>query len=102
MRTTTVVFRFDPETSALVLEKKVEILRRGPKPPLEDFLQEHGASATTNTIVSENVSFENGTRTVVRAWDNIELATAWIELTNTYQTTSSYPGHVVSAQVDPE
>jgi hypothetical protein len=102
MRTTTVVFQFDPETSAQVLDKKVELLRRGPKTPLDNFFLEHGVSATTNTIVSEDVSFENSLRTVVRSWDTVELATAWIALTNAHQTTSAYPGHVISAQVDPE
>ena len=99
MRTTTVVFKFDPEPLQ-TLSTKVTIFRDVDKPPLINFCNTQGISS--DNLVSEDVDYDACLRTVVRSWPDLATATGWIELINAYQTTSAYPGHVISAQVDPE
>ena len=99
MRTTTVVFQFDPEPLQ-TLSTKVANFRDVDKPPLINFCNTQGISS--DNLVSEDVDYDACLRTVVRSWPDLATATGWLEVINTTPRISEYPGIVISTQVDPE
>jgi hypothetical protein len=77
-----------------------------PKQILIDFLQASGLPTDIDNLVSltveHNIDQRNGTRTVVRSWDTLELATGWVAAVNAAETEWGYPGKVVSIVINPE
>ena len=101
MRTTTVVFRFAPESSQEVLSTKAADYIARTSPALNEFASQYNTSI--DNLVSEDVNHETCLRTVVRSWPTVDVATAWVTASlNATWLTDEYPGVVLSAQVDPE
>lgn len=102
MRTTTVVYKFNPESSPESLATKAAAFIANLSPVLSKFADRH--STSTDNLVRETVDHETCLRTVVRTWPSLEVATAWVavSLQTNLWLTNDYPGMVISAQVDPE
>jgi len=102
MRTTTIVFKFTAEPSQEVLATKAAIFNARIKPVLVNFFTLHGIS--DDNLVSETVDHETCLRTVVRTWPSLEVATEWVAASLEARSwlTDSFPGTIISAQVDPE
>jgi hypothetical protein len=101
MPTTTVVFRFTYQDSQEVMAETVREFTLKSKPPLLEFFQAQGIPTDTDNLVSETIDYDTGTRTVVRSWDTLEIANAWLETMQTVPTSLTYPGNITSSQVDP-
>ena len=101
MRTTTVVFKFIPESSQELLSTKAADYITKTSPVLREFASHYNTSI--DNLVSEDVNHETCLRTVVRSWPTVDVATAWVTASlNATWLTDEYPGVVISAQVDPE
>jgi len=102
MRTTTVVFKFDPAPSAEHLAATAAAYQANVSPVLSHFAFLH--KADPDNLVSLTVDHETCLRTVVRSWPDSDIANAWIttSLEGLLWLTNDFPGTIISAQVDPE
>jgi hypothetical protein len=101
MPTTTVVFKFTPESSQQALDEKFAIFNAQPKRTLHFVFEQYGL--TEDNLVSDTVDAEKSLRTVVRSWSNDTIAKAFIDVSlgAMYAFGDAYPGKIISAQVDP-
>jgi len=101
MPTTTVVFKFTPESSQQALDEKIAIFNAQPKRTLQFVFEQYGL--TEDNLVSDTVDAEKSLRTVVRSWSNDTIAKAFIDVSlgAMYAFGDAYPGKIISAQVDP-
>jgi hypothetical protein len=102
MRTTTIVFKFNPESSPESLAARAADYSANLSPVLSQFAALH--SISTDNLVSQTVDHETCLRTVVRSWPDAGVAAAWVDtsLQTKLWLTNDYPGMIISAQVDPE
>jgi hypothetical protein len=102
MRTTTVVFKFNPEPSAEDLASRSAAYQAILSPVLSQFATLHDVS--TDNLVSLTVDHETCLRTVVRSWPDSDIAAAWVytSLQTKLWLTDDFPGMIISAQVNPE
>lgn len=100
MRTTTIVFKFNPEASQELLDAKIAHFNSLPKEVLTEFCALH--STSEDNLVSEDINRDTCLRTVVRSWPDLATAMAFVQAHMNDPQKTSYPGVIVSAQVDPE
>ena len=98
MPTTTVVFKLIPGDEIYHEPMKDSLVQTNP------VFSNHGI-ATSNKI-SDTMDIENSLRTVVRTWPSVSAATEFVASLQAEHTTTSdsasFPGRLISAQVDPE
>jgi hypothetical protein len=114
MRTTTVVYKFDPAPSAEHLAATAAAYQEYVSPVLSHFAFLHNLvsiadpdnlhKADPDNLVSLTVDHETCLRTVVRSWPDSDIANAWIttSLETKLWLNNDFPGMIISAQVDPE
>jgi len=91
MRTTTVVWKFEEDTSHPpeffeILNAKLETI----KAKLIEL-----CGSYDNNVVSEQIDATTNSKALVRSWPDLATATAWVEFMQGIEG-------VISAQVDPE
>jgi len=101
MPTTTVVFKFTPESSQQALDEKIAIFNAQPKNILQYVFDRFGI--TEDNLVSDTVDAEKSLRTVIRSWSDETIAKAFIDLSlgATFNNGDAYPGKIISTQIDP-
>jgi hypothetical protein len=102
MPNTTVVFKFNPESSQQELDEKIAIFDAQPKSTLQYVFQQFGLSE--DNLISDTVDAENCLRTVVRSWSNETMASAFLDasLAAMCGFTDEYPGKIIRVQIDPD